>query len=173
MRRSRDEGTELTKLSRHPTTRLAICGTAIAMPVALALAGCAGTSTPASSTKASATSRAAAQSAASPAGGAAPSVTVPKYVASENARKEVTASSCKHDGATGWRLKGTVTNSSPSARSYSIVVDFVSSKGDTVLDTKVIHVRRVAPKASARWSATGAAGQSNVTCVIRQALGRA
>lgn len=163
----------MNKLSRHPMARLVICGTVMAMPVALALAGCGSSSSPASSTTASATSRAPAHSPDSPAPAAAPAITVPKYVASENARKEVTAGSCKHDGATGWRLKGTVTNSSSSARSYSIVVDFVSSKGDTVLDTKVIHVRRIAPKASARWSAIGAAGRPNVTCVIRQAMGRA
>ncbi|MGD0375752.1 MAG: hypothetical protein ABSB01_14355 [Streptosporangiaceae bacterium] len=164
----------MNKLSRCHPARLAVSGVVIPMAVACALAGCGGSSPAASSPATSATSRAPAHSATSPTtGAAAPSVTVPKYVAAENARKDVAASSCKHDGAKGWLLKGTLTNSSSSARSYSIVIDFVSSKGDTVLDTKVVRVRRVAPKASAHWSAIGAAGQANVTCVIRQALGRA
>jgi hypothetical protein len=65
-----------------------------------------------------------------------------------------------------------VANASSSVHGYSIVVDFVSSKGDTVLDTKIIHVRRVAPKTSAHWAAIGAAARAHVSCVIRQALDR-
>ena len=42
-----------------------------------------------------------------------------------------------------------------------------------VLATRVTDVGPVAPGRLARWSVTGAAGQSDVTCVIRQALVRA
>jgi hypothetical protein len=169
----------MTKLSSRRSTRVAISGTAIVMPLAFGLAGCGGSPTaapaPAGSASAgspSAASRTATSPAASPTGVTAPAVSVPKYVASENARQEVTTTSCRHDGRKGWLLKGTVTNSTSSARSYSIVVDFVSHKGDTVLDTKVVHVRRTGPGARRHWSATGAAGHVDVTCVIRQALGQ-
>ena len=162
------------KLSRHRTARLVISGIAIGMPVAFAVAGCGGSSpgTSAPAATGSAAGRASAPAAAQ-ASATASSVVVPKYVAAQNARKDVVASVCKRDGAKGWLLRGTATNSSSAARSYSIVVDFVSRKGDTVLDTKVVHVRRVAPAKSAHWSAVGAAGHTNVTCVIRQALGHA
>ena len=159
----------MTKLSSRRTTRLAISGAAIVLPAAFALAGCGGSSPAAS---APAASRTATQAAASPAGVTAPAVNVPKYVASENARQQVTASACRHVGRKGWLLKGTVTNSTSSARSYSIVVDFVRDKGDTVFDTKVVHVRRTGPGARRHWSVTGAAGHLSVTCVIRQALGQ-
>jgi hypothetical protein len=158
----------MTKLSSRRTTRLAISGAAIVMPAAFALAGCGGTTPGASAPAASRT----ATPAASPTGVTAPAVSVPRYVPAENARQEVTTSACRHDGRKGWLLKGTVTNSTSSARSYSIVVDFVRDKGDTVFDTKVVHVRRTAPGARRHWSATGAAGHLSVTCVIRQALGQ-
>ncbi len=150
------------KLSGSTTGRLAIGGIVIVAPLVLALAGCGGASTPATGQP----------HAASAAGKTEPAVGVPKYVASPNARKEVRAGACKDHGAKGWQLTGTATNPSKSARGYSIVVDFLSRKGDTVLDTKVVEVAKIAPKESARWSATGAAGQAQVSCVIRQALVR-
>jgi hypothetical protein len=52
------------------------------------------------------------------------------------------------------------------------VVDFVKTEGDTVVDTKVLNLGPVKPEASVKWSATGAAGARNITCVIRQALAR-
>lgn len=166
----------MTKISGRRTTRLAINGTAIGMPAAFALAGCGGSSPAAAAPAASRTARPAASRtaapAASPTGVTAPAVNVPKYVASENARQEVTTSACRQDGRKGWLLKGTVTNSTSSARSYSIVVDFVRDKGDTVFDTKVVHVRRTVPGTRRYWSATGAAGHLGVTCVVRQALGQ-
>jgi hypothetical protein len=91
-------------------------------------------------------------------------------VASKNARKQVTSSACVHEGTKGWDAKGVATNTSSSRRAYSIVVDFVTPKGDTVMDTKIVHVGTVAPKSSAPWSVVGAAGQRKIICVIRQAL---
>ena len=70
------------------------------------------------------------------------------------------------------KLNGSL-NTSSSRHGYSIVVDFVTREGDTVLDTKIVKVKPLAPGASARWSAVGAAGHENVACVIRQALAQA
>ena len=52
---------------------------------------------------------------------------------------------------------------------YETVVDFVSSAGSTVLDTVVVHVPSVAAGATSDWTATGAAGKSAVSCIVRQA----
>jgi hypothetical protein len=102
-----------------------------------------------------------------------PTVTVPKYEAADNVRQQVTATACARDGSQGWHLTGMATNTSSSRHGYSIVVDFVTREGDTVLDTKIVKVKPLAPGASARWSAVGAAGHENVACVIRQALAQA
>jgi hypothetical protein len=99
-------------------------------------------------------------------------VKIPKYVAAKNVRKDVSATGCVRAGRQGWRLKGAATNTSSSSRAYSIVVDFVTVKGDTVLDTKILNVGPVAPESAVHWSVTGAAGQRHVTCVIRQALAK-
>jgi hypothetical protein len=154
----------MNKLSRLITQRPVISGTAIAVLLVVALTGCGGSSV--ASAPASGQNAAHAAASQSTAGEAK----VPKYVASENARTDVVANACRRDGSQGWLLSGTAINPSTSLRGYSIVVDFVTRKGDTVLDTKIVSVQSVAPKASARWSAIGAAGADEVTCVIRQAL---
>jgi hypothetical protein len=99
-------------------------------------------------------------------------VKIPKYVAADNARRFVSTTGCVQVGSRGWRLSGTATNASSSSRAYSIVVDFVTVTGDTVLDTKLLNVGPVAPKSAVGWSVTGAAGQHHVTCVIRQAMAK-
>jgi hypothetical protein len=101
----------------------------------------------------------------------APALKVPKYEADANARRDIATSGCVQAGG-DWKLNGEATNSASSARSYSVVVDFVKIKGDTVVDTKVITVGPVKPKSTVDWSTTGAAGAQNVTCVIRQALAK-
>lgn len=154
----------MNMLSRHITPRPVISSIAIAVLLAVALTGCHDSSV----ASAPASGQNAAHAAASQS--AAGEVKVPKYVASENARTDVITDACRPDGSKGWLLSGTAINPSTSLRGYSIVVDFVSSKGDTVLDTKIVSVQSVAPKASAQWSAIGAAGVDDVTCVIRQAL---
>jgi hypothetical protein len=162
--------------SRSPR-RLAVGGTALALLPALALAACGGSS-PARTGAASMTTEAARPAASSvPAatsgsrhGAKGGTVKIPKYVAKDNVRKDVSATDCVQAGSRGWRLKGTATNTSSSSRAYSIVVDFVTVKGDTVLDTKLLKVGPIAPKSAVGWSVTGAAGQRHVTCVIRQAL---
>jgi hypothetical protein len=155
---------QMGKLSIPCRTRLAMTGIAVGVP--LALTAC-GHSSPAASAPASAPAESAAVPAVS-----VPTVHVPKYIPADNARKAITATACLRDGAKGWLARGTATNPTSAARSYSIVIDFATTKGDTVMDTKIVRVRRVPPKASAHWSALGAAGQSNITCVIREALAR-
>jgi hypothetical protein len=166
----------MMNIGSRSRSRRAVEGAALALPLAFALTACSGNS-PANTSAASPTPAAA--KSATPAAAAAPqrettgeAVNIPKYVAADNVRKDVSTKGCMQVGRQGWRLSGTATNTSSSSRAYSIVVDFVTAKGDTVLNTKVLSVGPVAPKSAANWSATGAAGQQKVACVIRQALAK-
>jgi hypothetical protein len=156
----------LTNLSKG---RLPIAGGAVI--AVLALAACSSNAAPAASGPAS--PKTTASTMASAAANPAASVHVPQYVADENARKAVVTGACTLDGKKGWRYQGHVTNTTKTAHRYSIVVDFVTTKGDTVKDTKVVHTASVAPGATAAWQATGAIGDSNINCVVREALDRA
>jgi len=165
----------MSTASRTPV-RLAVGGAVAALPLALALAACSSAApTPVATVSSTAS---AAQAAATAAGTGNQSLTsgssvkVPKYVAADNARKNIVTTGCVQDGAKGWKLSGTATNTASVARTYSIVVDFVTPKGDTVVDTKVLKVGPVQPAATTRWSVTGAAGAGDAVCVIRQALAR-
>lgn len=162
-------------------SRLAAGGTALTpllvVALALALAACGGNSP--ARTGAGATATADARSAASSMaavtagdGTRGATVKIPKYVAARNVRRYVSTTGCTQAGRRGWRLSGTATNTWSSARAYSIVVDFVTVRGNTVLDTKLLNVGPIAPKSAVGWSVTGAAGQQHVACVIRQALTR-
>jgi len=62
-----------------------------------------------------------------------------------------------------------VENSATKAKTFQIVVDFVTEPGSTVLSSTVVNLPGVGPKATTPWSATGARGQSHVACVVRQA----
>jgi len=96
-------------------------------------------------------------------------VAVPRYNAAKNARKTVTLTGCAYS-ASGWSAKGQATNMKSAAAGLSIVVDFTST-GARVIDTKIVNVPKLAPKASKAWSVSGAApGQKKINCVIRQAL---
>lgn len=158
----------MNKSSGHDhTSRLTVLSTMIVVALVPAVAGCGGKPT---SVGPPAATQSSPPSPMSQAGLTVLVVAVPKYVASENARNQVAVSTCRSDGAKGWLIKGTATNPTSLVRRYLIVVDFVTAKGSTVLDTKVVHVRSVAPRASSRWSAVGAAGDTHVACVIREAL---
>ena len=101
----------------------------------------------------------------------ATTISVPAYDPAKNARHDVVPGACINGGSQGWSLTGTVTNSSSTKHGYSIVVDFITVPGDTVVATKLVTVPPLSPKASAKWAATGAApGVKNLTCVIRQSL---
>jgi hypothetical protein len=68
-------------------------------------------------------------------------------------------------------LNGTVRNSATSSRTYSIVVDFITNPGDTVMATRIVKVGPLAPRKSANWSTPASGhGHANLNCVIRQAL---
>jgi len=161
------------KTGSRSRARLAVGGTIAALPIALLACACSSNShAPAAtaSTTPTVSAAAAAQAAADQGTGNHGRVSVPKYDAHENVRKDIATTGCVQDGQQGWRLSGTATNASSSVQNYSIVVDFVTPVGDTVIDTKVLHVGPVSPKATADWSATGAVGASKIVCVIRQAL---
>jgi hypothetical protein len=135
--------------------------------LAISVVGCSGGSHPSSAATAphtgSATTATTTQSTTST------TVNVPLYDPAKNARQDVAAGACTDGGDKGWSLEGKVTNSAAAPRGYSIVVDFITVPGDTVIATRVITVAPLGPHASASWSATGAApGQKNLTCVIRQ-----
>jgi hypothetical protein len=85
-----------------------------------------------------------------------------------NARSDVHAGSCRM-AAGKWIFSGTVTNPANTAASFQIVVDFVTARGDTVLSTTEVDISTIKPGRSANWSAAGAKGKTDVTCVLRQA----
>jgi hypothetical protein len=93
--------------------------------------------------------------------------TIPFSLA-KNARQDVTTPSPCKDTKGGWVLSGTIRNSATTARTYQIVVDFVTTTGNTVLDTKVITTPPVRPGAVLPWSATSTPGLHHLACVIRQ-----
>lgn len=96
--------------------------------------------------------------------------TVPPYSPKRNARSNVVTLGCVHR-ASGWSMRGRATNPTSRPRGYSIVVDFITTSGDTVRATKLVVVPPVAPHHSRDWSAANAApGQAGLTCVIRQVL---
>ncbi|ADP79330.1 hypothetical protein [Pseudofrankia inefficax] len=106
-----------------------------------------------------------------PAAAAGPSVpvSVPSYDPAKGARSDATAGTCGPDKDGGWSLAGTVRNTAKSKRSYSIVVDFVTDKGSTVVDTRVVKVPGVEPGTSVPFSVAGAAGRGRdaLRCVLR------
>jgi len=144
-------------ISNLSGARLSVIGATAAM---LALAAC--SSSPAAPATGSAAKGVAAH--------ASTSTDVPQYVAADNARKSVTTGACSKDGKKGWVFSGRVKNTSKTAHRYSIVVDFVTAKGDTVMDTKVVHTASLKPGASASWKTMGAAGHASISCVVREAL---
>ena len=95
--------------------------------------------------------------------------TIP-YSASKNARADVTISGpCLHEPNTDWVIHGTVDNRTTKATGFTIVVDFVSQPGNTVLDTQIVRVPTVAVHQSSPWGAAWPNAAVNVACVIRQA----
>ncbi|MGD0394871.1 MAG: hypothetical protein ABSC41_19780 [Acidimicrobiales bacterium] len=93
--------------------------------------------------------------------------TIP-FVMARNARRDVTTTGSCHEVKGEWVLSGVVRNSATTARTYQIVVDFVTQPGDTVLDTKIVTTPSVSPGAIRVWSATSTPGLTHVACVIRQ-----
>jgi hypothetical protein len=141
---------------------------------AVVLVGCsAGSSTPSTtSSPPGATSTVATPG--STAGSTSTTVDVPPYNAAHNAFPDVTTRACTGSAGTGWVLSGTVHNRASTTRSYSLAVDFITTPGDTVIATRLVDVRAVAPGTSKTWTTGPAAAQSHaaLSCVVRQALWR-
>ena len=96
-----------------------------------------------------------------------PGGTVP-FKPADNARSEVQAGICTQvSGA--WKFSGSVHNATKHAKNFQLVVDFVTKPGSTVLTTSVVSIPAVGAGATTQWSVSGAAGKSNVACVLRQA----
>ena len=94
---------------------------------------------------------------------------VPVFHADHNARKAVTVRSCLAHPAGSWTMAGSVSNQSGSTGKYTLVVDFVTVPGNTVVDTSVVHLNDVAPGASAHWQAEGGRANQRLACVLRYA----
>jgi hypothetical protein len=99
--------------------------------------------------------------------GPVPTTTIP-YAASKNARADVTTDGACAKAGGAWVLQGAVRNSATFARSYQIVVDYVTVPGNTVIDTRIVTVPTLNPAASTTWSSSGAHGSAHVACIIRQ-----
>ena len=91
---------------------------------------------------------------------------VPSYSPTENARPYVEQNTCSIIGG-AWVDKGTVDNSTQSPHGFTIVVDFVTAKGNTVMDTDVVHVGTVRPGKTAQWSATDPQDRAGLACIVR------
>lgn len=157
-------------------TRTRALGAVAGLGVVLALAGCSSNPSASSTTTTSAHATGGSSShggtttsltpSSTPVTTTPPATTIP-YNPALNARPDVELTSCQ--AALGsWVAQGVVKNSAKAARTYQIVIDFVTKAGDTVLDTQIVTTPSVQPGASTTWKATGAAGQTNVNCVIRQ-----
>ena len=82
-------------------------------------------------------------------------------------RKDVTTTVRVEFGGL-WVLNGEIKNSASVARTYQIVVDYVTDPGDTVLDTQILNTKSVKPGASLAWVTKSEPGLTHVSCVIRQ-----
>jgi hypothetical protein len=92
------------------------------------------------------------------------------YSASKNARSDVTTNgTCIHEPNNSWVLYGSVVNPTDNTTGFTIVVDFVTQPGNTVLDTQIVNVPPVAPHKSTTWGAAWVNPNTAVGCVIRQA----
>ncbi len=160
--------------ARHTTRRRRWLTVGLVTGGAVVLAGCGSgspssspttTKAPAATTPKSATTK---PTTSKPTPTTAPTTTTIPFSMAKNARQDVTTDGACTQVNGSWVLKGSVKNSAKTARTFQIVVDFVTQPGDTVKDTKIVTTPSVAPGASRAWSATGAPGLSHLACVIRQ-----
>lgn len=98
----------------------------------------------------------------------APGQTIP-FDPAQNARADVTVTACTRSSG-AWVVKGSVTNRAGVAKSFQIVIDFVTKPGSTVISSSEANIADVGSHATVHWSATGAKGESGgVACFLRQA----
>jgi hypothetical protein len=91
-----------------------------------------------------------------------------RFDLAHNARADVRVGRCTETSG-AWVLEGLLKNPGTKETNFQIVVDYVTKSGSTVLATTVENVSNVAPGAVASWSATGARGRSDVSCIVRLA----
>jgi hypothetical protein len=98
----------------------------------------------------------------------AKSVPYNKY---KNARLDVSIDGpCTHKADGSWLLTGRVINPDPvNPTGFSIVIDFVHTPGNTVLDTQIVTVPPVTPRHTVSWRASWHYAGGGVSCVVRQA----
>jgi hypothetical protein len=97
-------------------------------------------------------------------------VTTIPYSASKNARADVSINgTCFHEPNNSWVLSGLVDNTTTKKTGFTIVVDYVTQPGGTVLETKIVKVAPVAPKKTATWGTAWVHSGADIGCVVRQA----
>ena len=94
---------------------------------------------------------------------------VPAFHADRNARTAVTVHACRVASSGSWRMEGSIVNRRAVPASYTLVIDFVTIPGSTVVDTSVIRLRDVQPGRIATWSTSGGSGNRRLACVLRYA----
>ena len=94
---------------------------------------------------------------------------VPAFHAERNARQAVTVRSCLAHPSGAWSMAGSIANHSSESASYTMVVDFVTVPGSTVVHTSVVRVHRLEPGKTAQWVASGGHASQRLTCVLRYA----
>jgi hypothetical protein len=94
---------------------------------------------------------------------------VPAFHADRNARAAVTVHACRIEPSGSWSMSGSIVNRHAVPAGYTLVVDFVTIPGSTVVDTSVIRVRDIQPGRIARWSTSGGGGNRRLACVLRYA----
>jgi hypothetical protein len=101
--------------------------------------------------------------------GATSAATTTTFDEALNARQDVSTDGvCQRSAAGVLVWHGTVTNGGVVHHSYRIIVDFTDESA-TVVQTKVVTIVGLAPGRTAGWSVSGAAGRSDILCVIRNA----
>jgi hypothetical protein len=96
-------------------------------------------------------------------------VVTPTYVASENARADVSETGCGVI-AGALTMTGTVHNPLAATRTYTIVVNFESAMTDSVSAVRVVTVSGVASHQSGTWTSRGPTQAVGLTCVIEFAI---
>lgn len=90
------------------------------------------------------------------------------YDPKKNARSALTTvGPCTQSGE-DWVLRGNVTNTAQTARSYQIVIDYVTVPGDTVIATRIVDTSSVKPGATTTWAASAKTAEQHTGCFVRQ-----
>ncbi len=83
-----------------------------------------------------------------------------------NAPHDVKLLSCKEGAASTWLMVGQVHNSSSTKRRYTVVIDFETQPGHKVVTSRTIDTSKIVPGMTINFGASGATGESDVSCVV-------